>query len=179
MDARSIAWQKRSALAWNARRASRQRTGRRLGGLGRNHVVGWPRLALASTLRLVTGNVRLTPVDEQILEPLSSVVIAETEPDEVMPPVKAPGGWSQVRWEAFREFDRASYGGLRGPTSTLMYAIVCDGDFVGMIRMARRDEPDTMETGTWLGESACGTATHRPVGRGCGLHGETCARHRI
>ena len=105
MDARSIAWQKRSALAWNARRASRQRTGRRLGGLGRNHVVGWPRLALASTLRLVTGNVRLTPVDEQILEPLSSVVIAETEPDEVMPPVKAagrlvagaPGSLSRVR----------------------------------------------------------------------------------
>jgi hypothetical protein len=49
-----------------------------------------------------------------------------------------------------------------------MYAIVCDGDVVGMIRMARRDEPDTMETGMWLGESARGTATHRLVGRGCG-----------
>jgi hypothetical protein len=30
--------------------------------------------------------------DEQILEPLLSVAIAETEPDEVMRPVKAPGG---------------------------------------------------------------------------------------
>src|SRR5207249_4452008 len=37
-----------------------------------------------------------------------------------------------------------------------MYAIVCDGDVVGMIRMALRDEPDTMETVTWLGESARG-----------------------
>ena len=93
------------------------------------------------------------------------MAIAETEPDEVDATGQgAPGGWSQARREAFREFDRASYGGLRGPTSTLMYAIVCDGDVVGMIRMARRDEPDTMESGTWLGESACGTATHRPVG---------------
>ena len=37
-----------------------------------------------------------------------------------------------------------------------MYAIICDGDVVGMIRMARRDEPDTMETGMWVGQSARG-----------------------
>ena len=73
-----------------------------------------------------------------------------------MPPVKAPAGWSQVCREAFREFYRSSYGGLDGPTRTLMYAIVCDGDVVGMIRMARRDEPDTMETGMWVGQSARG-----------------------
>jgi RimJ/RimL family protein N-acetyltransferase len=102
------------------------------------------------------GNVRLTPVDEQALEPLLSVAIADTEPDEVMPPVDAPGGWSRVRREAFREFYRASYGGLDGPTRTLMFVIVCDGAVVGMIRMARRDEPDTMETGMWLGRSARG-----------------------
>jgi len=106
--------------------------------------------------RLVTGDVRLTPVDEQTLEPLLSVAVAETEPDEVMPPVRAPAGWSQARREAFREFYRSSHGGLDGPTRTLMYAIVCDGDVVGMIRMARRDEPDTMETGMWLGRSARG-----------------------
>jgi hypothetical protein len=92
-----------------------------------------------------------------------------------MPPVKAPGGWSQARPEDLREFDRASYGGLRGPTSTLMYAVVCDGDVVGKIRMARRDEPDTMETGMWPGEPACGTATHREIGRGCGLQGNVCS----
>jgi len=96
----------------------------------------------------VAGDVRLTPIDEQTLEPLLSVAIAETEPHEVMPPVKA-AGWSQVCREAFREFYRSSYGGLDGPTRTLMYAIICDGDVVGMIRMARRDEPDTMETGMW------------------------------
>jgi hypothetical protein len=62
-------------------------------------------LALASALRLVTDNVRLTPVDGQIREPLLYAAIAETEPDEVMPSVKAPGGWSQARREAVREFE--------------------------------------------------------------------------
>ncbi len=83
---------------------------------------GWTRSGIQSTLRLVAGDVRLTPVDEQTLEPLLSVAIAETEPHEVMPPVTAPAGWSQVCREAFREFYRSSYGGLDGPTRTLMYA---------------------------------------------------------
>jgi RimJ/RimL family protein N-acetyltransferase len=102
------------------------------------------------------GDVRLALVDEQTLEPLLSVAVAEAEPEEVMPPVSASAGWSQARREAFREFYRSSYGGLQGPTRTLMYAIFCDGDVVGMIRMARRDDPDTMETGMWLGRSARG-----------------------
>ena len=109
-----------------------------------------------STRRLVTGNVRLTPVDEQTLGALLSVAVAETEPEEVMPPVAAPAGWSHARRKAFREFYRSNYDGLDGPTRTQMYAVVCDGDVVGMIRMARRDEPDTMETGMWLGRSARG-----------------------
>ena len=37
-----------------------------------------------------------------------------------------------------------------------MYAILCNGDVVGTIRMARRDETDTLETGMWLGTSARG-----------------------
>jgi RimJ/RimL family protein N-acetyltransferase len=104
----------------------------------------------------VTGKVRLTPVDEQTLEPLLSVAVAEAEPGEVMPPVEAPPGWSQARRDAFREFHRASFGGLDGPTRTLMYAILTDEDVVGMIRLSRRDEPATLETGMWLGQSARG-----------------------
>ena len=104
----------------------------------------------------MTGNVRLTPVDEQTLEPLLSLAVAETEPEEVMPPVTAPAGWSHARLKAFREFYRSNYGGLDGPTRTQMYAVICNGDVVGMIRMARRDEPDTMETGMWLGRSVRG-----------------------
>ncbi|MEV4755633.1 GNAT family N-acetyltransferase [Micromonospora sp. NPDC049559] len=104
----------------------------------------------------MTGRVRLTPMDEQVLEPLLSVAVAEAEPGEVMPPVEAPAGWSQARRDAFREFYRASFAGLDGPTRTLMYAILADEDVVGMIRMSRRDEPGMVETGMWLGQSARG-----------------------
>lgn len=95
-------------------------------------------------------------MDEQTLEPLLSVAVAEAEPGEVMPPVEAPAGWSQARRDAFREFHRARFGGLAGPTRTVMYAIRAGGEVVGMIRMSRTDEPDTVETGIWLGRSARG-----------------------
>ncbi|MFV2099594.1 GNAT family N-acetyltransferase [Micromonospora sp. LOL_024] len=104
----------------------------------------------------MTGVVRLEPVDEQNLEPLLSVAVAEAEPAEVMPPVAAPAGWSHARREAFREYHRASFGGLDAATRTAMYAIVVGGEVVGMIRMSRRDEPDVVEMGLWLGQSARG-----------------------
>ncbi|MGC5029134.1 GNAT family N-acetyltransferase [Micromonospora sp. DT229] len=104
----------------------------------------------------MTGAVRLEPVDEQNLEPLLSVAAAEAEPDDVMPPVDAPAGWSHARREAFREFYRANFGGLDASTRTAMYAIMAGGEVVGMIRMSRRDAPDTVEAGMWLGRSARG-----------------------
>lgn len=84
------------------------------------------------------------------------MAVAEAEPGEVMPPVPGPPGWSQARREAFREFHRARFGGLEGPTRTVMYAIHVGDDVVGMIRMSHTDEPGTMETGMWLGRSARG-----------------------
>ncbi|MCM0676292.1 GNAT family N-acetyltransferase [Micromonospora phytophila] len=104
----------------------------------------------------MAGAVRLEPVDERNLEALLSVAAAEAEPGDVMPPVEAPAGWSHARREAFREFHRASFGGLGGPTATQMYAILVGGEVVGMIRMRRCDEPGTVETGMWLGRSARG-----------------------
>lgn len=104
----------------------------------------------------MTGAVRLEPVDERNLEPLLSVAAAEADPDDVMPPVQAPAGWSLARRDAFRDFHRASFGGLDGPTRTQMYAIVAGGEVAGMVRMTRRDEPGTVETGMWLGRSARG-----------------------
>ncbi|MEH1015255.1 GNAT family N-acetyltransferase [Micromonospora sp. CPCC 206060] len=101
----------------------------------------------------MAGDVRLVPVDDKTLEPLLSVAAAEAEPDDVMPPVDAPAGWSHARREAFREFHRASYDGLEGPTGTVMYAILLGGEVVGMIRLARRPEPGVAETGMWLGRS--------------------------
>lgn len=107
-------------------------------------------------LRLVTREVRLTPVDEHNLEPLLSVAVAEAEPGEVMPPVEGPPGWTALRRDAFRDFHRAHFGGLDGPNRTVMFAIIVGGDVVGMVRMGRRAEPHTMETGLWLGRSARG-----------------------
>lgn len=104
----------------------------------------------------MTGVVRLEPVDERNLEPLLSVAAAEAEPGDVMPPVEAPAGWSLARRDAFREFHRAHFGGFDGETGTAMYAILLGGEVVGMIRMARRPEPGTVETGMWLGRSARG-----------------------
>ncbi|MEV0806979.1 GNAT family N-acetyltransferase [Micromonospora sp. NPDC050200] len=104
----------------------------------------------------MTGAVRLEQVNEQNLEPLLSVAVAEAEPGDVMPPVEAPAGWSAARREAFREFHRASFAGLDGPTRTRMYAIVGGGEVVGMVRMRRCEEPGVVETGMWLGRSARG-----------------------
>ncbi|WP_434741914.1 GNAT family N-acetyltransferase [Micromonospora sp. SH-82] len=100
--------------------------------------------------------VRLEPVDERNLEPLLSVAAAEAEPDDVMPPVDAPAGWSMARREAFRDYHRANFPGLDGPARTRMYAILTGGEVVGMIRMTCCDEPGTVETGLWLGRSARG-----------------------
>jgi RimJ/RimL family protein N-acetyltransferase len=100
--------------------------------------------------------IRLMPVDERLLPQLLSVAVAETEPDEVMPPVEGAPGWSEPRRDAFCAFYRSHQAGLGGPTRTCMYGILFDGDVVGMIRMARRDGPDSVETGMWLGRSVRG-----------------------
>lgn len=118
--------------------------------------MGWTSADEGGRLRHVAGAVRLEPVDERNLEPLLSVAAAEAEPGDVMPPVEAPAGWSLARREAFREFHRASFGGLDGPTGSQMYAILVGGEVMGMVRMTRCDEPGTVETGMWLGLSARG-----------------------
>jgi RimJ/RimL family protein N-acetyltransferase len=103
-----------------------------------------------------TRDVQLVPVDERLLAQLLSLAVAQTKPEEVMPPCEAPPGWSESRRAAFCDFYRSHHAGLDGPTRTLMYAILLNGDVVGMIRMARRDEAETMETGIWLGNSVRG-----------------------
>ena len=99
--------------------------------------------------------VRLTPVDERLLQRLLSVAVAEAQPDEVMPPVEAPPGWSEPRMDAFCAFYRSHQAGLDGATRTGMYAVLSNCDVVGMICMACSAK-DTLETGMWLGKSARG-----------------------
>jgi hypothetical protein len=102
--------------------------------------------------------VGLTPVDERLLTLLLSVAVAETKPDEVMPPVEAPPGWSQPRRDAFCEFYRSHYRGLNGPTRTLTYGILCNSDVVGMIRMW------LVATVRTLWRPACGSGGQREAG---------------
>ena len=101
-------------------------------------------------------DVQLVPVDGSLLAPLLSVAVNQTKPEEVMPPCEGSPGWSEARQAAFCVFYRSHLAGLDGPTRTLMYTILLEGDVVGMIRMARRDEVDTVETGIWLGNSVRG-----------------------
>jgi len=105
----------------------------------------------------VRHDVRLTPMSDDLLEPLLSAAVAEAEPGEVMPPVPGPAGWTAARRDAFRTFYRSHFGGGQfGPAGTIVYAITIGGDVVGGIRLSRLDTPSVVETGIWLGRSARG-----------------------
>ncbi|MDG4768292.1 GNAT family protein [Solwaraspora sp. WMMD406] len=108
-------------------------------------------------------DVRLTPMGDDLLEPLLSAAVAEADPGEVMPLVPGPAGWTAARRDAFRDFHRAHYGGGGlGPAGTIMYAITIGGDVVGGIRLTQLDEAAAVETGIWLSRSARG----RGIGSG-------------
>lgn len=106
----------------------------------------------------VRHDVRLTPMRDELLEPLLSAAVAEAEPGEVMPPVPGPAGWTAARRDAFREFHRSHFGGGQvGPAGSIMYAVTVGGDVVGGVRLTRLDTPvGVVETGIWLGRSARG-----------------------
>jgi RimJ/RimL family protein N-acetyltransferase len=95
-------------------------------------------------------------IDDVVLEDLVEVAVDDADPEEVMPPVEGPPGWTPARVDALRDFHRVRYGGLDGPKRDLMYAVVHDGHVVGSIRMSRLDEPGRFETGMWLCRSARG-----------------------
>lgn len=99
--------------------------------------------------------VTLTRLDPDMLEALLGVAVRDAEPEEVMPPVDGPPGWTPQRIAAFQAFYRERLPGLAGPHATVMFAILADGEVVGMIRMSRV-ERGVMQTGIWLGRSARG-----------------------
>ncbi|WP_406859044.1 GNAT family N-acetyltransferase [Streptomyces sp. HUAS MG47] len=109
---------------------------------------------------MVAQVVDLRRVNQDSLEDLLAVAVADAAPDEVMPPVAGPPGWTAGRQEAFRDWHRARYGGLAGPLRESTFTIRYDGAVVGSARLALRDGDDVLETGMWLGRS------HR--GRGIG-----------
>ncbi|MGI5401085.1 GNAT family N-acetyltransferase [Streptomyces sp. CA-135486] len=100
--------------------------------------------------------VELRHVDEEMLEGLLAVAVNDAAPDEVMPPVTGPPGWTTARQDAFRAWHRARRPGLAGPLHECTFAILIDGKIVGSARLARRDSQEVLETGMWLARSVRG-----------------------
>ncbi|MEV8566716.1 GNAT family protein [Streptomyces sp. NPDC051322] len=96
------------------------------------------------------------PLDAESLAELLAVAVHDATPDEVMPPVAGPPGWTTERQEAFRAWHRARRPGLGGPLRESTFVIRHDGEIVGSARLAVRDRPDVLETGMWLGRSRRG-----------------------
>ncbi|MEU6659967.1 GNAT family protein [Streptomyces sp. NPDC046821] len=115
----------------------------------------------------MTASVELRNVDEGNLERLLVVAVADADPEEVMPPVAGPPGWTTGRQEAFRAWHRARRPGLDGPLGERTFAIVCEGEIVGSARLAARATGQVLETGMWLARShrgqGLGTATLRQL----------------
>ncbi|MEV5508745.1 GNAT family N-acetyltransferase [Streptomyces orinoci] len=113
----------------------------------------------------MTGQVELQQVDEDSLEELLAVAVDDAAPEEAMPPVTGPPGWTPERQEAFRNWHRSRRPGLVGPLRESTFAISHDGKIVGSARLALRDSHDVLETGMWLARSwrgrGIGTATLR------------------
>jgi RimJ/RimL family protein N-acetyltransferase len=104
-------------------------------------------------------DVALRPIDEETLDAVLKVAVADAEPDEVMPPCGGSPDWTKQRQQAFRDFHHGRRAGLEGPLRELGLAIVANGEVLGIARLQQRDD-DRHEIGVWIGRS------HR--GRGVG-----------
>lgn len=113
----------------------------------------------------MVGRVEVQQVDEESLEELLAVAVEDAAPEEVMPPVAGPPGWTTERQETFRNWHRARRLGLAGPLRESTFTIIHNGKIVGSARLALHDSHDVLETGMWLGRShrgrGIGTATLR------------------
>jgi RimJ/RimL family protein N-acetyltransferase len=100
--------------------------------------------------------VRLLRVDDDVLEDLLVAAVDGAEPEEAMPPVAGPPGWTGARREAFRAFHRERRAGFEGPVQEITFAVAVDGEVVGSARLRRTEELAILETGLWLARSARG-----------------------
>jgi RimJ/RimL family protein N-acetyltransferase len=92
------------------------------------------------------SNVKLRPIDEQLLPRLLDVAVAGADPDEVMPAAPGPSGWTPERRTAFGDY----YG------SAPAWAIQADEEVVGATRLTPAEAPGAAEVGIWLARSARG-----------------------
>ena len=93
----------------------------------------------------------LRRLDEALVGELLEVAVQSATPEETMPPVEGPPGWTEARRRAFVEFYAVRLDGLDGEHRTAMFAVLADGEVAGMIRLARTDTDGEYETGMFLG----------------------------
>jgi RimJ/RimL family protein N-acetyltransferase len=113
--------------------------------------------------------VDLVPVNEDVLEDLLALAVAEAQPGEVMPPASGESAteprttWNDLRKGAFREYHRRCRVNPHAPVPEVTWAVRARGRIVGAARLALVDgDPDAREVGLWLGQPY----------RGQGLSGE-------
>ncbi|GHH70516.1 hypothetical protein GCM10017772_17270 [Promicromonospora soli] len=104
--------------------------------------------------------VDLVPVNEDVLEDLLTLAVAEAQPGEVMPPAsgESPGEprttWTELRKGAFREYHRRCRVNPHAFVPEVTWAVKARGRIVGAARLALVDgDPEVREVGLWLGES--------------------------
>jgi RimJ/RimL family protein N-acetyltransferase len=83
--------------------------------------------------------VALLDVSEDVLEQLLELALRDADADEVTPPLGTTAGWNTDRISWFREFHRAAAAGLDGPAVQKTWAISCDGQLAGSVRLKRMD----------------------------------------
>ena len=115
----------------------------------------------------------LTPLDEDTLACLASSAVLDADPEDVMPFVSGPPGWTPDRIAAFLAFHRSRRGGLRGPHAEEGWAVVAGGSPSGIVRL-RVVSPGRFEVGLWLARSVRGVgvgaaALHAAAGRAIAL----------
>ncbi len=121
--------------------------------------------------------VALLDVSEALLEQLLELALRDADADEVTPPLGTTPGWNTDRISWFREFHRASAAGLDGPAGQKSWAISCDGQLAGSVRLRRTDTeppgPVDGGAGTGGGVDAGADSAGGAVGGAAGVALET------
>jgi RimJ/RimL family protein N-acetyltransferase len=120
--------------------------------------VAGPAARCAATV--LTVDVQLVAVDEQVLAALVQAATRGAAPDEVTPPPLGDG-WTPARTAWLRAYHRDRRAGLAGPLGEATWAVLVGGSPVGGARLRWTSEEGTADTGLWLGRSVRGAGTGR------------------
>lgn len=108
------------------------------------------------------SDVTLRRLDEGLLRDLLDVAVVDADPEEVMPPVAGPPGWTGARRTAFLRFHRSR--SLSAEPVENTYAIVVGDAVVGAARLGPLEDPAyAVEVGVWIGRSHRGSGVGSAV----------------